>query len=268
VTLGPSVGSPGYDLRAILVDPVGTEVASVIINMNAVTTGLGGGGVRASGREEHGVFSVEIRISASQSLKLSISATSDLSESRPAEVLPGLRFLSAFRSPNELRFGAPYGPTVGSGIQLPTRAEGDSDHELILRTVEALGLIQEVTPVQVFASDFGALTGRQAAALTETGRLLRGETVTGRWETYAVRVKPDPPPVAATQTVVLEQPLSVMIGKTEVALGTRRVQLLAASLEIMDETPGEGGLLKARFVPADEDHEMTMRLIPASPLPD
>jgi len=157
-----------------------------------VTRGLTGEGVRASGEEANGVFTIEMWMDlAAQSVKMSLRPRDDLSSKRPAEVIPGLRFLAAFRPPHELRFGPAYGPALASGIAIPTDFAQGSEGELVLETVEALATIQGHTAVQIFAPDLSVLTRAQAEGLVIGARLLRGETVTTKWDSFPIRVKLD-----------------------------------------------------------------------------
>lgn len=56
-----------------------------------------------------------------------------------------------------------------------------------------------------------------------------------------------------------------MIDGTKVLLGKRRVQLVAAQLEILDATPGEDGLVAPRLLPLGDNRDLTMRLVSANP---
>lgn len=262
VVLGPSEGE-GYELRLRVVDASGQAIADALLKMNPVTRGLTGEGVRASGEEANGVFTIEMWMDlAAQSVKMSLRPRDDLSSKRPAEVIPGLRFLAAFRPPHELRFGPAYGPALASGIAIPTDFAQGSEGELVLETVEALATIQGHTAVQIFAPDLSVLTRAQAEGLVTGARLLRGETVTTKWDSFPIRVKPDAlASVDPAQTVVRDETFAIRVGDEVVPLGTRRVQLVAARLETPSMEPGEDGLVSARFVPLDGNDEAIMRLI-------
>ena len=65
--------------------------------------------------------------------------------------------------------------------------------DLVLETIEALQTIQASRHVQVFAPDLSTLMTRQARSLVHAAQLLRGETLTARWDSYPARGKADAP---------------------------------------------------------------------------
>ena len=262
-SVGPPADASGYDLRLYTFDPPGNELASALVNMRPITTGVSGAGVRAAGTEEHGVFDLEMRITLPDGpMAVNVSAVGDLNGKRPAEVLPGLTFLASLRAPNELRFGPPFGPANPSGMKIPPDSRPD-DEDLVRETVEALDTIQGATQVQVFVPNLETLTRRQASGLIRAAHLLRGQSLIGTWKNYSVRVKPEARSRASSpMAVVLEESFAVMIGDVEVQLGVRRTQIAGAILEILDETPGDDGLLTARLVPTPGNENVTIRLVP------
>lgn len=267
VLIGPPAGADGYELRAYVFDDSGGMIADALLKMNPVTKGLTKEGVRASGREANGVFEIEIWIDLpAETTKMSLHALDDLSGKRPAEVLPGLRFLAEFHPPHQFRFGPAYGPALDSGVAIPDDVAQKSQEDIVLQTVEALATIQDHTHVQIFAPDFSTLRRPQADALITAGRLLRGETVTTRWQSHAVRVKPDAlAAVDPTMTVVWEELFSVVVEGERIPLGTRRVQLMGARLETTATEPEADGLVPARFLPLDGNDEAVLRLVSESP---
>lgn len=269
VKLGPAAGGKGYDLRLYIFDPAGEELVNVLVHMDPVSTGMSGAGVRASGTETNGVFDLEMRIALPDGgMTMNVSGSAELGGKRPAEILAGLRFLALFTEPNELRFGPAFGPPLPSGLELPARPATDRD-DLLLRTVEALDTIQGVTQVQVFVPDLDTLSVRQALDLVQAGRLIRGETVVGTWESCDVRVQPDHVAESAPMmAVVLDESFSVMIGDTDVPLGIRRIHVTAAKLELLADTPGEDGLLPGRLVPGDGNRDATIRWVGPPKPPD
>ena len=57
-----SADAEPYDLRMQLLDEYGHEMATARLNMEPTTTGPNGEGICAVGVEEHGVFTIEIRV--------------------------------------------------------------------------------------------------------------------------------------------------------------------------------------------------------------
>jgi hypothetical protein len=266
VKLGPSVDAEGYELRAVVVDEEGKELASALLKMEPATQGVTGRGKRASGIEEHGVFSIEMRITPEDGLKASISASQDLEGRRPADLVSGLRFLSMFHGPNELRFASAYGPPLPNGIPLPER-ERTADSDLLLDVVEALSTIQRCVRAEVLTPDLSKLTVAQGIALIQAGQLLRGETVTTRWKRYPVVVKPEALAQTAVQSAfMIEESFGVRLGDREVPLGVRRVEITAARVEISVGDPRGDGLLDAYLVPVAGGEIATLRLVSGPPL--
>jgi hypothetical protein len=267
VALGPSADAKGYELRAVVVDQQGKELASALLNMEPATQGLTRKGVRASGAEQHGVFSVEMRIMPEDGLKVSISASNDLAGRRPAELVSGLRFLSVFHGPHELRFGQAYGPPLRNGIPLPGDESRSAKRDLLLDTVEALATIQDCVRDEVLTPDLSKLSVSQGVALIHAAQLLRGEAVTTRWKSYPVVVKPEALAESAVQSAFLiEESFGVRLGDREVPLGVRRIEMPAAGVELTGEGPRDDGLLNARLIPVPGGEVATMRLVTGPPL--
>lgn len=267
VKLGPTETGQPYKLRVQVIAPSGEILASCRLNMNRVTIGLDHAGSRASGVEEHGVFSLELRFETeTQTAAMSLSSL-DITGSRPAQVIPALQFLATFRPPNVLRFALPYGPVSHGGMPIPDGLPDSSEANILLQIVEALTTIQEYTPAQITVPDLTAITQTEARDLISAARLLRGETVTGRWEKLRVRV--DPATLAAGEpavTVMWHEPLTVMINGVEIDLGLRQVQLEAVKVTVdVTAKPDKDGLLPADFRPHAGNQRVLIRRTQEAP---
>jgi hypothetical protein len=253
--LGPvwSDGAEPYDLRMQILDADATELVTVRLKMEPVTIGLTGEGVRAFGTEEHGVFTLELRINATTQQAEMTVRTLDVTGMRPAEALPGLRAADAFHAPNQVRFAAPYGPADHPGQPLPEAPDLDLGH--VVAVVEALAVIQDHTTRQVAIPDPAQL-GRQARDLLRTAQLLRDGRLTVTWTQLTEPVPAgtiDPQADLGTPSpAVYVKPLVVTIGDQQVPLGYRRVSLASARLESISPGP-DGQHLLLTLVPGDDD---------------
>ena len=261
VRLGASATGQPYQIRVEVVTPSGDTVASYLLNMNPVTVGLDGTGARASGEAEQGVFVIEMRLNTDTQITAMSLTSGVVTGRRPAEVLPALRLLAELHPPNELRFAPPYGPATHAAIPIPDDVSDAAEADVVVSTVEALATIQEHTQVQIMAPDLAALTLRQADTIIRAARLLRGETITGKWDVHRVRV--DPTMLAAggpAVTVMWDEPFRVDVGGVEVDLGLRRVQLLAVKIDVPDGAePDDDGLVSAEFRPVDGNRDLLIR---------
>lgn len=263
VSFGPAaVGSP-YELRAEIVDEGGAVVASAHLKMGGRTVGLGGVGIRATGEEANGAFTIEMRFdTAAESGTFSLTF-SGIEGKRPADVLPGMKFLAAFHSPHALRFGPVHGPAIDQRFAIPHSWSGAG--ELGVQVVEALARIQERTHVQITVPDLLDWAPRQIEEFVRIGKLLRGESVTTEWSPFELRARPDAGEVAGDGvSVLLDLPLSVRLGGADIALGTLRRHLRAAKIEVLDATPGGDGLVPARLVPLDGNTSAVDTFVPAT----
>lgn len=225
--------------------------------------GLNRTGVRATGREEHGVFDLELRFDTdTQKAQMSIGGL-EITGAPPTSVLGGLRFLAGFRTPNALRFALPHGPATDAGIPIPADPPEPDDAATVLRIVEALATIQEHTPVQLTVPDFTETTRRQASDIISAARLLRGETLSGTWNKRQLRVDPT--------TITTDVPLSVMsiesftvtVGDTDIDLGQLQVRLLAVTVELdPDVAPDGDGLVPAQFHPYEGNRDLLLWRLP------
>jgi hypothetical protein len=250
VTFGPAaVGAP-YELRAEIVDEEGAVVASAHLKMGPRTVGFAGAGVRATGEEANGAFTIEMRFDATaESGTFSLTFTG-IEGKRPSDVVQGMKFLAAFHAPHALRFGPLHRPAIDHRFAIPHPASRGG--ELGVQVVEALARIQERTHVQVTVPDLLEWTPGQIEEFIRIGKLLQGESVPVEWSPFDLRARPDAGDVAGDGvSVLLDLPLSVRLGDEEIPLGTLRRHLKAARIEVLDAAPGDDGLVAARLVPLD-----------------
>jgi hypothetical protein len=262
--LGPvwSDGAEPYDLRMQILDPDGTELVTVRLKMEPVTTGPTGEGVRAFGTEEHGVFTLEIRLNAAKQEGDMTIRTMDVTGLRPVEALPGLRAADAFHAPNQVRFAAPYGTVNHAGQPLPEAADLDLGH--VVAVVDALSVIQDHTTQQISIPGPAQLS-RQARDLLRTAQLLRDGSLAATWSHLTEPVPAgtiDPQADLGTPSaLVYVKPLVVTIGDEQVRLGYRRASLASVRVESITPSP-DGQNLLLTFVPGD-DNSALIEFIPA-----
>ncbi|MEU0936090.1 hypothetical protein [Embleya sp. NPDC005971] len=232
----PGDDAQPYELRLQILDANDTLTETVRLDMQPATFGLGGRGVRAIGREEHGAFEVEILTDVPTLAARFNFSTCDLSGKTPARVLPGLRAAAGLRAPHRFRIAAAHGPVEFPSIPIPAREhEGELAPSLLIELIDSLAHIQEHTTTQVAIPDLTTFTVAQARHVIRAARLLRGETLTGRWtdieldipdsETFAPHVGSEP------SSWRLEQPLSLVINGAYLDLGYERTLLRSARVE-------------------------------------
>lgn len=187
VTIGPAHTSDAlrYSIRLLIADPKGTHLVMVRCDMNPVTRGMTGQGLRASGQETSGVFSFEMRVNNETERATVTVSPQDLTGRAPEDILGGLRWLSAYRSPNTLQIGPTRGPVADQA--LPISTESTFDVEPLVAVAEILAAIQEHTQDQLKMPS--ELTHEQYGALCDANRLLRGEVIERSWTSWVFRMQ-------------------------------------------------------------------------------
>jgi hypothetical protein len=269
VSLGPARtdGAQPYRQRLQILTEAGKEISTCFLQMDPVTTGLSGAGVRATGREDHGVFQIEIRADlAAQRLDLKLTC-GDLTGRHPNDVLPGLRVASSFHPPNKMRFAPPYGPITHPADAIP--AAIDLGLGLVLRVVEALAVVQDHTTEQIAIPDLTTVSRTSAGELIRLARLLQEGHVVVEWNHLDLNLEVpegmDAVPVEAggpprPESVLL--PCLVRLDDRDIVLGSVRYELSAAQVESV--TPTDTGIARVRLVPGDD---RTARLVYEPPSP-
>jgi hypothetical protein len=263
LSLGPARTDDAqpYRLRVQILTEAGEEIGTCVLEMEPVTIGPSGSGVRAVGTEEHGVFGLEWRTDlVAQRVDLKLTGH-DLTGKHPTDVLPGLRVAASFHPPNRLRFAAPYGPITHPADPLP----GAIDLGLgpVLRVVEALAVIQDHTAEQITIPDLTTVTRSSAGDLIRLARLLQEGSVMVEWDhldlNLEVPKEMEAVPVEAgapSKRESIQQPCVVRLGDREIVLGSIRYELAAARVESV--TPTEAGVVQVRLVPGND---RTARLV-------
>lgn len=243
-----------YRLRMQVTGPDGREISTSMLDMEPVTRGVSGKGIRAVGVEQHGVFTMEMRTDFdAQRITITVTA-GDLTGKHPNDVLPGLRLAAAFLPPNRMRFAAPYGPITGPTDVIPGAIGLGFGDELLV--VEALAVVQEHTVEQVFIPDFTTVSRRDGGELVRLAQLLRDGTVRVIWDKFdvALEISDDSTEASVTEgghdvarSFLL--PCLARVGDADLALGTVRYDLISTRVESI--TPAEGGI-RVRFLPSGD----------------
>jgi hypothetical protein len=260
LTLGPARTDDAqpYRVRLQVLAPDGQEIATCILQMEPVTTGISGG-IRANGVDDHDVLRLEMRIHFdTQRVDLTLG-TSDLEGKHPVDVLPGLRVAAAFHRPNLIRFAAPYGPMTGPADPIP----GDPDLGLgpILRFVEALAVIQGHTTDQITIP--GSFTGGFAKELIQFAHLLQEGSVPVEWNGLELTMPAAPAPVGSPPAPMsIRRPCTLQLNGQEIDLGSVRHDLASARVDSV--TPMEDGMVRVRLVPGDDRTATMLHEPPAS----
>jgi hypothetical protein len=250
-----------YRIRLQILDPDGQEISTCGLQMEPVTTGISGVGVRANGVEDHGVFRLELRTNlVNQRVNMTLT-TIDLAGKHPDDVLPGLRVVVAMHPPNKWRFAEPHGPMNDPAATIPGAVDVSLGPALML--IEALAVIQRHTAEQITIPDLTSVTQHEAGELVRLAFLLREGSVEVRWTPFDLGL-PDAPAPAGNppQSMSIERPCTVRLGGREIVLGTVRYELMSAQIESV--TPVEDGFVRVRFVPG-EDPTATLIYEPRQP---
>ena len=264
--LGPAQSQDAvpFDLQLRVLDGLDndTELASADITMEPATTGVSGSGaVRAVGQERHGVFRIEFRLNP-QTRQVNLSVTSQgITDASPADVLPGLRVLAALHPPNQIQLSARNGPALGEPMTTPSEFLDSVQARRLVEICEALATIQRHTFVPVRVPDLTTVTTETALEWIRVARLLRGEALTGTWETLPATLDPGIEPPAEGQepfTAALPGPLTVTIAGTVIPLGEQIIQVHAARMDRSSLTTGPEGQRNVTLIPAD-DNTLTIR---------
>jgi hypothetical protein len=271
VTINPlgADGAKPYVIRLQVIDGGRAEIALVRLNMQPITHGLSGQGIRSCGREEHGVFDCEIRLSHEDHTGRIHFSEGVLDGLAPADVLPGLRFIAACHPPNSLRVGLAYGPMSHAPLVLPDEGANFQSTTIGLsfriQVAEALSNLQNYTGTQLTIPDLTTITTEDLAQWRKAAALLAGETVEFAWEYLEFPVNPDilePFKNEYGFQLGLDAPLEVKVGDHTIPLGTQRIMYASAQLDQARGLTPDGPLIHVRVIPGRHSDRASSTLIP------
>jgi hypothetical protein len=250
-----------YRLRLQVIDSADSLLAETTLQMDPVTMGISGRGIRAHGRQTAGAFELEILsdIESDGALgRVQMSVTlAELSGRPPAALRTGLRFLSVFHAPNRLRFAAEYGPPADGPLDIGVDQPAVTTE--LVELIEALADLQERVLGDLRVPDLDALTDNNFREIIRAGHLVRGETITDTWRSrtfpaaFAEQFKA--PPTGAVQLAISGRQ-EIAVGDQTVVLEPLTMVLLAAELSL--EQTNDGQTITAK--PALDNDQMLTRL--------
>jgi hypothetical protein len=276
VRLGRTHGNadePSRVALAIVAADRKEPLARLTFEMEAPTRGrLGGLFVR--GVDTTGIVAVAIRIDPieDEDPKIGLSVTLIDPQGKPVQqVLPGLRFIQHFQSPNRLAFGPEYGPPITvDSLHLPDGLRGMPIPIQVLTYAEALSVVSHASGLPVKFPDLTSLTNDDYREIIGIGNLLRGDHVRLTWSAITARIRPGSIEIRQTidaQPMVTAQDLAVNIMGTEHHVGRVFTHLLSARIvgDLMAD-PGADGNIEIMIVPGDNDQAImtTEALTPES----
>ena len=274
ITIGPSRRDSDHPSRVAwaIVTAHNTEpLAQLTFQMDAPTRGPLGG-LLVQGTDSTGVVAATIRVDPPQSENPTIGLSVTLIDptGKPVrQVLPGLRFMRQFQSPNRLAFGPEYGPlTVADALPLPSGNQAIP--AFVLEYVEALDLISSTSGTIINLPDLAALTSEDYRSILGAAGVLRGERIPLTWSSITARIRPgaiDPAQADVGHQIMTEQDLIVNIAGTEHRIGRAFTYLHSARISgNLSAEPGPDGNIEVTIVPAADNRAImtTQALTPDS----
>ncbi len=257
----PADGARPYKLRLQVVAPDGTMLASALAEMEPVTSGLRGAGLRAYGHDVGGAFSVEILTrwadgeSGTGSIKFQ---TPDWTGLAPAALRAGVRFLGALGRPNHLGFAPEFGPAVKDLMEVPADEPPVTAEAVVL--VEALADIQEQVKADLKMPALEEMTVRSAKQILRAAQLVRGEGVHEDWSDHDISMDPALELPNGPVQLALTGSQRITVGDQEVLLDPVTLVLVAAQASRDESDPSKVHLQPAlgnatmisRFASIDE----------------
>lgn len=228
-----------FDLTVEVLDQAGGVLAATDVYMAPATVGISGTGIATSGTEAAGVFNLALRFRLDQGgLKFHITGN-DLTGQRPAAVLPGLDVLIAFEPGRKVRLRLKDGPQLAEPETIPEGLPGRAQSQRIRRICDALALLQLHTLKHVLIPDLTVTTNDQARAWVDAAQLLRGETLTMRWNEAVLEMNPEQlPAVGHTADFITKEPIQVTVNDFEIEVG-RKVTTVHARVTSVEPTSGD-----------------------------
>ncbi|MCC9312319.1 hypothetical protein LN042_35565 [Kitasatospora sp. RB6PN24] len=247
-----------HEVRLVVTDPDGDELASVPVVFDSVTRGMNSASSgQMHGADTLGVIDVTLKLDfLKQTMVFSISLR-ETTGRRLEDLLPAFQLRAHWGHPNRMAMVNPYQPAPVQWIPIDLPIEEGTLP--LLKVVEAL---LEIQRARGRAIRMPSIMGEPVAMIepwVEAGRLLRGEEIHGTWDSISLTVSEDLPPELQTMitgAVVMHTPLIVEIAGERIELGTKQVCLASARLTA-PAVPGQSAVLE----PADDDTAV-IRLVP------
>lgn len=254
-------------LRLAAVDPQGTAVAQVLIDLERASVGIGGTGFRTAGTDHSQVFDIEVLGDIAESSFNFKLTQRDLTGRSPSEVLEAVRFVAALRPPQELVIAQPYGPIEGQRIDLEGASEWVdlSAVQRLLLVLETLDAIQQHTSTQIVLPPPTSIDASAVEHWIGARQLLEDGVVEGQNLRVRACLSPDAD-FAAPFGVSMETELSVRIGEQVIELG--RLIVHASAVEAIDGTFSEHGDHQDCDLRTAQGAEVTIRRVQSDPASD
>lgn len=273
VALGPwrsDADQPSRVAWAVVSAADSEPLARLIFQMDAPTRGVHGG-LLVRGNDSTGVVAATIRIDPPdiENPTISISLTIIDPVGKPVrQVLPGLRFVSKFLSPNRLAFGPEYG-NLRIADELPLPSEVQAIPPLVIEYVEALNAISSTSGEPINLPDIATLTSDDYQAILGIAGVLRGDRVPVTWSSVTARIRPGvvtPEQAAVGHQLMTEQDLIVSVGDTQHKIGRAFTYLLSARISVnSDAEPSADGTVSVTIVPEGSNNRAIMTTQALSP---
>ncbi|MFE4462269.1 hypothetical protein ACFROC_33365, partial [Nocardia tengchongensis] len=243
------------DIKISVLDKDDSVLAQSQIVLTEATTGVTGSGVRSIGHDPQRVFAFEFRGGFGDSSAMVRFRVSDLRGRRPADVVAGLDFLTAFRHPNRFRVEYAYGLGPVCIEPIPDVAVLSPELQRLAAATRDLSEIQNHTARQIFLPD-GELTARQLADIRDAAALLSGQNVTQRW--HRLTGAADLSQLTDLDArYAIEYPIafSIDVGGTTIEIGMVDAKFVAAVIDRSTITEAHD---VADFVPADDEDRVLL----------
>lgn len=229
---GPIADSVAETTIQIL-NPDGSVVESLDFITDEITSGLERTAVRTTGHDQvAGIVEYELRLSTEdheQTLRLGLDV---ITGKRPADVLPGLRFMTAVGSPRLFRISTRGGPLLVPCATISGEFVTDDELSKEIAACETLVEIQKVTRARIVVPDLTQVTRNQFRTWQTAAALIRGEVITGQWDEGArVHLDPGDEPPTGAGAIPSRIPWTIAIGSVPYTIGTVEMRLEAARLD-------------------------------------
>ena len=273
VTISAFKGQPAVpEVTLRILEPDGAVAAALDFLTEEVSTGIDPQSGRNAGHDkESGLVRYELRMCLTdKTVKIDISVE-DATGRSPADMLPGLRFVTALRPPRQLQMSVRNGPVLTPSVLLAEALIPEAQGKLWLLMCESLVTIQEHVIDRILFPDMERYHAMDPMdpmddieAWYRAARLLRGESIAGTWSAVGVHLNPGEEPPTIMHQGIFNNSFSVRIGDKTYPLGVITMQV--ASMRVDEKRPpvAHGDHIDVRFVPGDDD-TMMIRLASSAP---